>query len=179
MVEGSPSKGDESELAVPETKSLNPPVPHIMYPVHSNNSNNFIVMVDKEQQHNPFTHSVKIQQMLHRVNNAISQKTERIDAIDSICNEFDHFDKSKHNEALHLCADEVLFQKLTFAIMTGNPVHLMSIHNNDQLSDKTDECHDEEIALICCALEMIYRGSRDSTQKSMTNIGRPQYYPSC
>jgi len=163
MVEGSPSKGDESELAVPETKSLNPPVPHIMYSVHSNNSNNFIVMEDKEQQHNPFTHSVKIQQMLHRVNNAISQKTERIDAIDSICNEFDHFDKSKHNEALHLCADEVLFQKLTFAIMTGNPVHLMSIHNNDQLSDKTDECHDEEIQkAIALAKMQVSKSSKTS-----------------
>jgi hypothetical protein len=172
MVEGSPSKGNESALAVPETKCLNPPVPHIIYPPsHSNSSSNFIVIEDKEQQLSPFTHSVKIQQMLHRVNNTISQKTERIDAIDSICNEFDHFDKSKHNEALYLCADEILFQKLTFAMMTSNQVHSMNIHNNDQLCDKTDECHDEELALICCALEMIYRGSRDSTQKSMTNIG--------
>lgn len=174
MVEGSPSKGNNSvhaESCVPETasKSLNPPVPHIIYP--SSHCDNVVVMEDIEQQHDPLASSVKIQQMLHRVNNAISQKTERIDAIDSICNEFDHFDKSKHNEALHLRADEVLFQKLAFAIMTGNQANSINTCQNDRANEKADECHDEEIALICCALEMIYRGSRDSTQKSMINIG--------
>ncbi len=99
------------------------------------------------------------------------QQTERIDDIDSICNEFDPYDKSKHNKALHLHADEVLFQKLTIAIITGNQAHSMNTCHNDRANEKIDECHDEEIALTCSALEMIYRGSCDSTQKSMTNTG--------
>jgi hypothetical protein len=94
MVEGSPSKGNKSvhaDSCVPETvtKSLNTPVPLIIFP--SSHCENIVVMEDIEQQHDPLTPSVKKLQMLHRAINAISQKMESRYAIDSICKEFDHF----------------------------------------------------------------------------------------
>jgi hypothetical protein len=173
MVEGSPSerkkavRADTSISGAVNLKSSDPPVPKVIYHTPHNAS----IAPEEEEERERSMGSARIQRMLHRVNNTISQQSERIDAIDSLCNEFDHFDKAKHNEALNVCADEILFQKLTFAIMTGDRDHQINPGEMDRENQKANECHDEEIALICCAIEMVYRGSRDAVQKSMTNIG--------
>jgi len=117
----------------------------------------------------------RIEELLHILNYTISRQAERIDAIDNLCNEFDHFDKARHDKELHLNAAAILFQKLTFAIMahTGGR-DLLSNNPSDigQRNCKLDyQSQQEEIALICCALEMVYRGSRAAVQESMNNIG--------
>ena len=117
----------------------------------------------------------RIEELLHILNYTISRQEERIDAIDNLCNEFDHFDKARHDKELHLNAAAILFQKLTFAIMAHTcGGDLLSNNPSDigHRSCKLDfQSQQEEIALICCALEMVYRGSRAAVQESMNNIG--------
>jgi hypothetical protein len=71
----------------------------------------------------------------------------RIAAITNACEEFDHWETEKHDLELTLGAANVLSLVLS---MTDN---------------------DDEIRMICAALEMVYRGSHEVVAKSFTEVG--------
>ena len=71
-------------------------------------------------------------------------------ALQTAISEFDHDQDYKHDEELDLHADKILFQKLAFAF------HV----------DRSSE----EIAMICTALEMVYRASRPRVALSFAEL---------
>eukprot|EP00592_Proboscia_alata_P005501 CAMPEP_0194381728 /NCGR_PEP_ID=MMETSP0174-20130528/55425_1 /TAXON_ID=216777 /ORGANISM="Proboscia alata, Strain PI-D3" /LENGTH=662 /DNA_ID=CAMNT_0039166345 /DNA_START=113 /DNA_END=2101 /DNA_ORIENTATION=- len=88
-----------------------------------------------------------VKRAIDDLNKAIKARELRIAAITNACDEFDHWDEEKHSIELGLNAANVLSQLLSM----------------------TDD--DDEIRMICAALEMIYRSSHDSICKSFADIG--------
>ena len=84
------------------------------------------------------------------LNSAIAPHDHRITALQTAISEFDHDQVYKHDEELDLHADKILFQKLAFAFQV----------------DRSSE----EIAMICTALEMIYRASRPRVALSFAEL---------
>ncbi|KAI2503891.1 HEAT repeat [Fragilaria crotonensis] len=88
--------------------------------------------------------------ILYDLNSAIAPHDNRITALQTAISEFDHDQDFKHDEELDLHADKILFQKLAFAF------HV----------DRSSE----EIAMICTALEMVYRASRPRVALSFAEL---------
>lgn len=72
-------------------------------------------------------------------------------AINAALKEFSHNDPAKHNQELDLHADKILFQKLAFCYTTRK--------------------FDEELGLISCALEMVYRANTARVAISFHEVG--------
>merc|ERR1712176_978983 len=89
--------------------------------------------------------------MFYDLNTAISPREKRIAALKTILDECNHDEPTKHDEELDLYADKILFQKLAF---------LFCIKKED-----------DEIGLLGCALEMVYRASRPRVALSFSEIG--------
>eukprot|EP00546_Thalassionema_frauenfeldii_P015982 CAMPEP_0178897980 /NCGR_PEP_ID=MMETSP0786-20121207/2066_1 /TAXON_ID=186022 /ORGANISM="Thalassionema frauenfeldii, Strain CCMP 1798" /LENGTH=1189 /DNA_ID=CAMNT_0020568627 /DNA_START=198 /DNA_END=3770 /DNA_ORIENTATION=- len=88
--------------------------------------------------------------ILYDLNSAIAPQNHRILALQTAISEFDHDEDHKHDEELDLHADKILFQKLSFAFQV----------------DRSSE----EVAMICTALEMVYRASRQRVALSFTEL---------
>eukprot|EP00545_Synedropsis_sp_CCMP1620_P013224 CAMPEP_0119032198 /NCGR_PEP_ID=MMETSP1176-20130426/41932_1 /TAXON_ID=265551 /ORGANISM="Synedropsis recta cf, Strain CCMP1620" /LENGTH=1081 /DNA_ID=CAMNT_0006988609 /DNA_START=42 /DNA_END=3284 /DNA_ORIENTATION=- len=88
--------------------------------------------------------------ILYDLNSAIAPQDHRIMALQTAISEFDHDQDYKHDEELDLHADKILFQKLAFAF------HV----------DRSSE----EVAMICTALEMVYRASRSRVAMSFAEL---------
>ncbi len=71
-------------------------------------------------------------------------------ALQAALAELDHEDEQKHDEELDLHADKIIFQKLCYAV-------------------QTNRCS-EEVAMLCMALEMVYRASRSRLALSFSEI---------
>lgn len=71
----------------------------------------------------------------------------RIVAITNACAEFDHIDESKHNSELHFGAASILAKTLSM----------------------TDD--DDEIRMICAAIEMVFRGSAKYVHVAFDKVG--------
>jgi hypothetical protein len=84
------------------------------------------------------------------LNSAIAPQEHRIAALQTAIAEFDHDNEYKHDEELDLHADKILFQKLAFALQV----------------DRSSE----EVAMICTALEMVYRASRSRVALSFAEL---------
>ena len=74
------------------------------------------------------------------LNSTISNRSHRMEALKAVLEEFNHSNMAKHDQELDLNADQILFQKLCLGFTT----------------DKSDE----EVGMICCALEMCYRANK-------------------
>ncbi len=85
------------------------------------------------------------------LNTAISPRDLRIKAVHSAIREFNHNDPSKHDQELDLHADKILLQKLSFCYGIR-------------------KC-DEELGLLCGAMELIYRASRSRVGISFHEVG--------
>jgi len=72
---------------------------------------------------------------------------KRIIAITNACAEFDHWDEAKHNAELHFGAADVL---------------TMYLSNTED---------DNEIRMICAALEMVFRSSANHVKHAFTKVG--------
>lgn len=84
------------------------------------------------------------------LNSAIAPAEHRILALQTAIAEFDHDEDWKHDEELDLHADKILFQKLAFCF--------------------TSDPGSEEVAMICTALEMVYRASRQRIALSFSEL---------
>mmetsp|Transcript_26350 Transcript_26350/g.39500 ORF Transcript_26350/g.39500 Transcript_26350/m.39500 type:complete len:775 (-) Transcript_26350:174-2498(-) len=93
---------------------------------------------------NETIHNVKI--IISDLNKAIGHE-RRIAAITNACAEFDHWDTDKHNIELQLGCSNVLSMVLS---MTDN---------------------EDEIRMICAALEMVYRASTAVVSKTFQDVG--------
>jgi len=89
--------------------------------------------------------------LFYELNTAISPRDNRIAALKSVLHECNHFEPDKHDEELDLYADKILFQKLAFLF--------------------TVKKEDDEIGLLACALEMVYRASRSRVALSFSEMG--------
>jgi hypothetical protein len=78
--------------------------------------------------------------ILYELNTAISPRDKRLSALQAAIDEFNHNNLHKHDQELELQADKILFQKISYCF---------TVHKND-----------EEMGLIACALEMVYRANR-------------------
>lgn len=85
------------------------------------------------------------------LNASISPKKKRIKALRAAIDEFNHDDPHKHDQELELQADKILFQKLSYCF---------SVHK-----------HEEEMGLVACAIEMVYRANRGRIALSFQEIG--------
>ena len=85
------------------------------------------------------------------LNASIAPRAARIEAIQSVIDEFNHNDEIEHDEELDLQADKILFQKLAF---------LYSIDKGS-----------EEVGLVATALELVYQASRPRVALSFSEIG--------
>lgn len=74
-----------------------------------------------------------------------------MEALQAAIDEFNHDNCHKHDQELELQADKILFQKIAYSFVT---------HKND-----------EEMGLLVCALEMVYRASRARVALSFQEIG--------
>jgi len=92
-----------------------------------------------------------IRRVLSDLNLAIVPREMRLAALMTAIAEFNHNDQTKHDIELDAQADRVLFQKLAFALVC----------------DKSNE----EVGLICSALEMVYRGSRNRVANAVNEFG--------
>ncbi len=88
---------------------------------------------------------------IKELNASIAPRAARIEAIQSVIDEFDHNDEIEHDEELDLQADKILFQKLAF---------LYSIDKGS-----------EEVGLVATALELVYQASRPRVALSFSEIG--------
>lgn len=93
--------------------------------------------------HSPYSTCVDL-------NSAIAPQDHRVLALQTAISEFDHDQDFKHDEELDLHADKILFQKLAFAFQV----------------DRSSE----EVAMICTALEMVYRASRPRVALSFAEL---------
>lgn len=91
-------------------------------------------------------HVNNVKNIIAELNKAMDQE-RRMAAITNACAEFDHWDTEKHNIELHLGCSNVLCLVLS---MTDN---------------------EDEIRMICAALEMVYRASTDSVRKTFQEVG--------
>jgi len=73
---------------------------------------------------------------------------DRIPAIHAACKEFDHFNQDRHKKEIELGAVSSIYQKLCLALTVRNG----------------GGRHGEEIAMICAALEMVYRVSKQARE---------------
>jgi len=89
--------------------------------------------------------------VLYELNASISPKKKRIKALRAAIDEFNHDDPHKHDQELELQADKILFQKLSYCF---------SVHK-----------HEEEMGLVACAIEMVYRANRGRIALSFQEIG--------
>ena len=89
--------------------------------------------------------------MYLELNASISPRKKRIKSLRAAIDEFNHDDPNKHDQELELQADKILFQKLSYCF---------NVHK-----------YDEEIALVSCALEMVYRANRGRVALSFQEIG--------
>mmetsp|Transcript_26378 Transcript_26378/g.40325 ORF Transcript_26378/g.40325 Transcript_26378/m.40325 type:complete len:726 (+) Transcript_26378:421-2598(+) len=87
-----------------------------------------------------------VTRIVSELNKAMDQE-RRIAAITNACAEFDHWDTEKHNIELQLGCSNVLCLVLS---MTDN---------------------EDEIRMICAALEMVYRASADAIRKTFQEVG--------
>lgn len=87
-----------------------------------------------------------VKRVLVELNKAIGQE-RRIAAITNACAEYDHWDTDRHNAELQLGSANVLSLVLS---MTED---------------------DDEIRMICSALEMIFRASTEAVRKSFQDVG--------
>lgn len=92
-----------------------------------------------------------LRRMLTDLNLAIVPKENRISALKIVIEEVNHNEQDKHDEELDVHADRILFQKLAYAMAF----------------DKSSE----EVELICCALEMVYRASRSRVATAFNEFG--------
>lgn len=83
--------------------------------------------------------------------NAISPREKRMKAVNAALKEFSHNDPSQHNQELDLHADKILFQKIAFCYANRK--------------------YDEELGLLCYALEMVYRAHPSRVAISFHEIG--------
>jgi len=88
---------------------------------------------------------------LYELNSAIGPRESRMDALDAALHIFNHKDPLRHDEELDMHADKILFQKISFCYSVAKD--------------------DEELGLLLCALEMIYRASRARVAVSFHEIG--------
>jgi len=88
--------------------------------------------------------------ILIELNNAISPKEKRAAALQAAIEEFNHDNCHKHDQELELQADKILFQKISYCF---------TVHK-----------HDEEMGLLACALEMVYRASRGRVALSFQEV---------
>jgi hypothetical protein len=72
-------------------------------------------------------------------------------ALQAAIEEFNHDNSHKHDQELELQADKILYQKIAYCF---------SVHKQD-----------EEMGLIACALEMVYRANRGRVALSFQEIG--------
>lgn len=79
--------------------------------------------------------------------NRASGAERRVAAITNACAEFDHVDESKHNAELHYGAASILSKTLSM----------------------TDD--DDEIRMICAAIEMVFRGSAKYVHVAFDKVG--------
>lgn len=89
--------------------------------------------------------------LFYDLNTAISPREDRISALKAVLDECNHHDHAKHDLELDLSADKILFQKLAFLFCVRKV--------------------DDEIGLLACALEMVYRASRERVALSFNQIG--------
>lgn len=85
------------------------------------------------------------------LNNAVASRKKRMEALQAAIDEFNHDNCHKHDQELELQADKILFQKIAYSFVT---------HKND-----------EEMGLLVCALEMVYKASRARVALSFQEIG--------
>lgn len=85
------------------------------------------------------------------LNNTVASRKKRMEALQAAIDEFNHDNCHKHDQELELQADKILFQKIAYSFVT---------HKND-----------EEMGLLVCALEMVYRASRARVALSFQEIG--------
>ncbi|KAL7469547.1 hypothetical protein ACHAXS_010752 [Conticribra weissflogii] len=88
--------------------------------------------------------------LLYDLNSAIAPRSSRLHAIYAILDEFDHHDRTLHDQELDVRADQILLQKLTYALSV------------DETSD--------EVGYICHGLEMVYRGSKARVEVSFREV---------
>ena len=83
--------------------------------------------------------------------NAISPREKRLKAVNAALKEFSHNDPSQHNQELDLQADKILLQKIAFCYANRK--------------------YDEELGLLCYALEMVFRAHPSRVAISFHEIG--------
>lgn len=88
--------------------------------------------------------------ILTELNNAISPKEKRAAALQAAIEEFNHDNCHKHDQELELQADKILFQKISYSF---------TVHK-----------HDEEMGMLACAMEMVYRASRGRVALSFQEV---------
>ena len=93
------------------------------------------------------THIENKTRITHTELNRASGSERRIAAITNACAEFDHVDESKHNAELHYGAASILAKTLSM----------------------TDD--DDEIRMICAAIEMVFRGSAKYVHVAFEKVG--------
>ncbi len=85
------------------------------------------------------------------LNTAISPRDLRMKTLFAALREFNHNDPSKHDQELDLHADKIIFQKLAFCYSVRK--------------------FDEELGLLACAMEMVYRANRARVAISFHDVG--------
>ena len=102
--------------------------------------------------HNTFTHTTTTHTRLHSsdLNRSNNSYERRIALISLACETFDHMDESLHNIELHHNAAQVLVKLL--------------LHTN----------RDDEIRMLCAALEMVLRGNAKSVQTAIEKLPQQQ-----
>lgn len=85
------------------------------------------------------------------LNTAISPRDLRMKTLFAALREFNHNDPSKHDQELDLHADKIIFQKLAFCYSVRK--------------------FDEELGLLACVMEMVYRANRARVAISFHDVG--------
>jgi len=100
-------------------------------------------------------------------------KEKRLSTIADALLEFDHKNKDQHDVEIQAGAANVLYQKLAFVMHTTPHHHYAppkKIEATSQTTSRYSEI-DHEIAMICTALEMVYRANDSMMKKSYDEIG--------
>ena len=123
---------------------------------------------DEEQEH-----FLKVKVLLQNLNNTVSQRKKRLDAIDCVCAVLDHDISSRHDIELQLGAANVLFQKLVYVMALSQMSVFEPVEKEDPtfLGSLVDDEAEEEVAMLCCALSMVYRANSENLQQSINDIG--------
>lgn len=78
---------------------------------------------------------------------------------------FDNKDPCKHDQEIQEGAPEVLFQKLVFVMGIHQVSPCFDTINRTPLFQRGDV--EEELAMICCSLSMVYRANTPQVLQSM------------